>query len=212
MPVSPVDRPGLEEMRARILEVAWELFRQLGARTTIADIAEKLGMSSANVYRFYSSKQAVCEAIASNQLGALTASAREIAARSGPASERIRAAMMMMFECMADEMLNQSRVHEIVDIAISENWPAIEQFKQDCCAIVAELIAEGQARGEFGPGDPINLAAQTLCACAGVHPPPLIAQHRTSPTAVPPEAVVDFALRALRYGARSVGGAGDRSP
>ena len=85
VPVSPVDRPGLEEMRARILEVAWELFRQLGARTTIADIAEKLGMSSANVYRFYSSKQAVCEAIASNQLGALTASAREIAARSGPA-------------------------------------------------------------------------------------------------------------------------------
>ena len=72
MPADPADRPGPEEMRARILEVAWDLFRQLGARTTIADIAEKLGMSSANVYRFYPSKQAVCEAIASNQLGALT--------------------------------------------------------------------------------------------------------------------------------------------
>ena len=109
-------------------------------------------------------------------------------------------------------MLNQSRVHEIVDVAISENWPAIEQFKQDCGVIVAELIAEGQARGEFGPGEPVSLAAQTLCACAGVHHPTLIAQHRNSPTAVPPEAVVDFALRALSYGARSAERTGDRSP
>ena len=199
MPPYSTDRPSPEEMRARILEVAWELFRQLGARTTIADIAEKLGMSSANVYRFYPSKQAVCEAIASNQVGALTAKAREIAARSGRPSERIRATMLMMFECMRDQMLNQSRVHEIVDVAISENWPAIEQFKQDCGVIVAELIAEGQARGEFGPGEPVSLAAQTLCACAAVHHPTLIAQQRNSPTAVPPEAVVEFALRALTH-------------
>jgi AcrR family transcriptional regulator len=199
-------------MRARILEAAWDLFRQLGARTTIADIAEKLGMSSANVYRFYPSKQAVCEAIASNQLGALTRYAREIAARPGSASERIRATMLMMFECMSEQMLNESRVHEIVDVAISENWAAIEQFKLETGAIVAELIAEGQARGEFGPGEPQSLAAQTLCACACVHHPTLIAQQRRSPTAVPPEAAVEFALRALSYGARSQGHPGDRSP
>jgi AcrR family transcriptional regulator len=188
-------------MRARILDAAWELFRQLGARTTIADIAEKLGMSSANVYRFYPSKQAVCDAIATNQLGALTARAREIAARPGPASEALRAVMLMLFECMCDQMLNQSRVHEIVDIAISENWSAIEIFKRDLGVIVAGLIVKGQANGEFGSGGPENLAAQTLCACAGVHHPALIAQSRNSPTAVPPEDVVDFALRALRYGA-----------
>jgi AcrR family transcriptional regulator len=199
-------------MRARILEVAWELFRQLGARTTIADIAEKLGMSSANVYRFYPSKQAVCEAIASNQLGALTAKAREIAARPVPASERIRVTMMMLFECMSEQMLNESRVHEIVDVAIAENWAAIEKFKLDTGAIVAELVAEGQARGEFGPGEPQGLAALTLSACACVHHPTLIAQHRNSPTSVPPEAAVDFALRALSFGARSPGRIGDRSP
>jgi AcrR family transcriptional regulator len=199
VPLASPDRPNAEEMRARILEVAWDIFRQLGARTTIADIAEKLGMSSANVYRFYPSKQAVCEAIASNQLGALTHKAREIAAGRGVASDKIRAIMMMMYECMADQMLNQSRVHEIVDVAIAENWPAIETFKLDCCAIVAELIGEGQARREFGPGVPHDLAALTLSSCACVHHPTMIAQHRSSPSAVPPEAVVDFALRALRY-------------
>jgi AcrR family transcriptional regulator len=211
VPANPADRPGPEEMRARILEAAWDLFRQLGARTTIADIAEKLGMSSANVYRFYPSKQAVCEAIASNQLSALTAKTREIASGSGLASEKFRRGMLMMYECMCDQMLNQSRVHEIVDVAIHENWSAIETFKHDLSAIVAELIAEGQSRGEFGPGEPLSLAAQALCACAGVHHPTLIAQFRNSPTAVPPADVVDFALRALSYGARSVSRGGDRS-
>ena len=38
-----VERQTPEETRGRILYVAWDLFRQLGARTTVADIAAKLG-------------------------------------------------------------------------------------------------------------------------------------------------------------------------
>ncbi len=72
LPPIVTERRSSEETSARILEVAWDLFRELGARTTIADVAERLGMSSANVYRFYASKQALCEAVCSHQLGAMT--------------------------------------------------------------------------------------------------------------------------------------------
>ncbi|MFZ0209549.1 MAG: helix-turn-helix domain-containing protein, partial [Roseiarcus sp.] len=68
-----VERRSPEETRARILEVAWDLIRELGARATIADVADRLGMSSANVYRFYPSKQALSEAVAISQLGAIIA-------------------------------------------------------------------------------------------------------------------------------------------
>ena len=54
-----VERRTPEETRTCIMQVAWDLFRQLGARTTIADVADKSGMSSANVYRFFPSKQAL---------------------------------------------------------------------------------------------------------------------------------------------------------
>ena len=194
-----IERRSPDETRARILEVAWELFRQLGARTTIADVADRLGMSSANVYRFYPSKQALCEAVASSQLAAMTAAAREIASGPGSAAERFNAVQLMMYHCMRDQMVNQSRVHEIVDIAMTECWPAIDAFKHDCAAIIAELVVEGQARGEFGPGDPLLLATQALCACACIHHPQLIAQHGDSPVSLPPEAVVEFALRALTH-------------
>ena len=194
-----VERRSPDETRACILQVAWDLIRQLGARATIVDVAERLGMSSANVYRFYPSKQALSEAVASSQLSAIIAEGRRLAAGPGSASERFGAVLLMMYRCMRDQMVNQSRVHEVVDIAMNERWPAIEVFKQDCCAIVAKLVAEGQARGEFGPGDPRYLAAQTLSACACIHHPQLIAHNADSPTALPPEAVVEFALRALTH-------------
>ena len=48
------------EERARILEVAEEHFRRVGYRkTSVTDIAAELGMSAANVYRFFPSKDAI---------------------------------------------------------------------------------------------------------------------------------------------------------
>ena len=44
-------------MRSRIEETAERLFRNMGyQKTAVADIARELGMSPANVYRFYPSK------------------------------------------------------------------------------------------------------------------------------------------------------------
>jgi len=53
-----------ESMRARILEVAEEHFRPMGHhKTSVADIASELGMSRANVYRFFPSRDAIKESI-----------------------------------------------------------------------------------------------------------------------------------------------------
>ncbi|WP_245455038.1 helix-turn-helix domain-containing protein [Mesorhizobium sp. M9A.F.Ca.ET.002.03.1.2] len=53
-------RTDLDEVRARILEVAEEHFRRIGYhKTSMADIAPALGMSRANVYRFFPSRDAI---------------------------------------------------------------------------------------------------------------------------------------------------------
>ena len=53
-----------DETRARILEVAEEHYRRIGYhKTSVADIASELGMSPANVYRFFPSKGAINESI-----------------------------------------------------------------------------------------------------------------------------------------------------
>jgi AcrR family transcriptional regulator len=186
-----------EETRDEILSVAWDLFRELGVRTTVADIAARLGMSSANVYRFFPSKQALSEAICANQLAALIEAVRAAGAAPGDASGRLSAMLLTLHRQMRDQMLHQSRVHEIVDVALKEKWPAIDAFHESLAALVAALVAEGQAGGEFGPGDPGLLGMQTLLACAAIYHPTLIAQCPEDEMGVRTEEIVAFALRAL---------------
>lgn len=184
-----------EETRQCILVAAWDLFRQVGFRkTTVADIAGMLGMSSANIYRFFPSKDALTEAICRNQLDVLVEAARGAAATPGAPSERVRAVLMTLYRELRDKMTNHKRVHEVVAVALEENWPAIDEFIEACKAIVAALVAEGQASGEFGPGDPAMLGELAMAASAAIHHPTLIAHCSGDMEA---EAVAAFVLRAL---------------
>ena len=184
-----------EETRQCILVAAWDLFRQIGFRkTTVADIAGTLGMSSANIYRFFPSKDALTEAICRDQLDLLVGTARKMAAGPGAPGERIRAVLMALYRDLRDQMTNHKRVHEVVAVALEENWPAIDEFLDACKRTVAGLVAQGQASGEFGPGDPAMLGEMTMAACAAIHHPTLIAQCSGD---VEAEALVGFALRAL---------------
>ena len=188
-----------EETRQCILVAAWDLFRQIGFRkTTIADIAGALGMSSANIYRFFASKDALTEAICRNMLGALLETVRAAAASPGAAAERIGAVMMILHRNHRDQMTHQKRVHEVVAVAMEENWGAIEEFLNACEALVGDLVAEGQAAGEFGPGDPAILGKRTMEACAGALHPILIAKCSADENIdANAQGVVAFALRAL---------------
>jgi AcrR family transcriptional regulator len=186
-----------DDVRKEILANAWELFRQLGARATIADVASRLGMSSANVYRFFASKQALTDAVCANQLAALIETVRTAAERPGAARDRIKAALLALHFGMREQMLHESRVQEIVDAALSEHWPAIGAFHVRCVDMVAALVAEGQSNGEFTAGDPRAIAIQILLACTAIHHPTLIAYCEKLDPPVSPDRVADFALRAL---------------
>ena len=192
-----VDRRTTEETRSCILFTAWELFRQLGTRTTVADIAQKLGMSSANVYRFYPSKQALSEAVCETLLAEVLKAARSELDAPGPASKRIAAMMMRLHHIMRDQMTDHARAHEIVQVAMDQTWPPIVDYIHKCADMLAGAIAEGQKAGEFGPGDPKELGWQTLQACLAIHDPALIVQCPVIRPEARPEQAVEFALRAL---------------
>jgi AcrR family transcriptional regulator len=187
-----------EETRQCILVAAWDLFRQIGFRkTTIADIAAALSMSSANIYRFFASKDALTEAICRSLLGGLLETVRAAAAAPGLAAERIAAVLMILHRNHRDQMTHEKRVHEVVAVAMEENWGAIEEFLHNCDILIGELVAEGQTAGEFGPGDPVLLGKRTMDACAGVLHPTLIAECSGDDVDADAQEVVAFALRAL---------------
>jgi AcrR family transcriptional regulator len=196
-------RPTADETRERILVAAEELFRRIGYyKTTVADIAEALGMSSANIYRFFPSKNAINEALCGKLLSVLLEEATAAAVAPGSPTERVFNLLMALHRHHRDHMTNHERVHEMVLVAMEENWGSIEAFIETCKGLVGKLIAEGQASGEFGPGDPAALGELAFSACVAIVHPMLIAkcasEGRTSEEIdVMAQGIVGFALRAL---------------
>jgi AcrR family transcriptional regulator len=189
-----------EEIRARILEVAEEHFRRIGyAKTAMADIAHALGMSAANVYRFFPSKGAINEAIAHRLLEAQHEMLRAIIAdRSLTASQRLAAMAMGIHRYNRDQFTAERRMFDMVEVAMTENWPVIHNHLQTVVGYIAQVIAEGIANGEFPPQD-VAEAARSFkqCHVAVLHPT-MIAQ------CIDPEdqeaatrRLTAFALRAL---------------
>src|SRR5262245_22736772 len=79
-----------DDTRARIIDTADLLFRRLGyGKTAVADIAAELGMSPANVYRFFPSKIAIVEAICQRCLSEAEERVWSAARSRGTASERL---------------------------------------------------------------------------------------------------------------------------
>src|SRR5262249_8326657 len=103
-----------DDTRARIMDTAEALFRRLGfANTAVAAIAAKLKMSPANVYRFFSSKNAIVEAICQRCLGEVEDRAWAVARSPGSAAERIERLVLEIVAFHKENNLTDQRVNDI---------------------------------------------------------------------------------------------------
>src|SRR6266536_36990 len=127
-PMNPQVKLRPDDTRARIMETADALFRRLGfAKTAVADIAAELGMSPANVYRFFPSKNAIVEAICRRGLSQPDESAWAVARSRGPAAARLERLVLEILNYHRDNLLTDKRVNDIVLVAIEDSWDAIEK-------------------------------------------------------------------------------------
>jgi AcrR family transcriptional regulator len=185
------------DTRERILVVAERLFRQIGyQKTTVADIAKELRMSPANVYRFFDSKKAIHEGVCRGLMGEVEAEAQRIAAMPGPAVVRLREMMKTINRMNTERYVGDSKLHEMVEIAMEEDWDVCVAHIECVTGIIGEVIAQGAASGEFEAPD-VPLAA--LCTCTGMirfFHPQMIAQAINKPTASIDQ-MIDFLFRAL---------------
>lgn len=161
-----------------ILDVAERLFREIGyAKTTMADIAQELRLSSASIYRFFPSKAAINDAICRRMLAELHLAMRGIAAGPGDVADRIKALILGTYRLHRDMLTDARRVHEMVEAAMAESWDAVEEHKRVCSDIYAGLVQQGIDQGEFPAVDPDAVAEALTCATAALCHPTMIAQH-----------------------------------
>jgi AcrR family transcriptional regulator len=191
------------DTRERILVVAERLFRQIGyQKTTVADIAKELRMSPANVYRFFDSKKAIHEGVARTLMGGVEEAAQAIASRHGPAATRLRELMTSVHRMNAERYVDDSKLHEMVEIAMEESWEVCVAHMERITETIGSVIAEGAASGEFEVAD-VRLTA--MCACTAMmrfFHPQMIAQCANKPGPSIDE-MIDFVLAGLAPRAKS---------
>lgn len=167
-----------DETRERIARTAEELFRRMGfAKTAVADIAAELGMSPANVYRFFPSKTAIVSTICSRCLCESEAEVAAAVKGEGSPQERILAAHLAIMRYHKEKFLEERRLHDMVLVAIENNWDAIEAHKKRLAGIIAGVLAEGIAAGVFVPHDPRTVSQFIQSACLRFCHPVLVAQN-----------------------------------
>lgn len=176
-PYSTRTKETADETRERISRVAEELFRRMGyAKTAVADIATELGMSPANVYRFFPSKNAIVEAICSRCLVEMETQIRAVSAKPVPARERLFDLFEAILAYHRDNFLSERRVHDLVLVAIEANWEAIAAHKVRIAGAIQMLLEEGVEEGAFVPHDTAAASQIMLSAMVRFCHPVLIAE------------------------------------
>ena len=142
--------PALHERRIQILESANAHFRNYGyKKTSVADLAKAIGVSSAYVYRFFESKQAIGEAICGMALGKIINAMHEVANSDMSASNRLRNLYTTLLDMGLEIFFNERKLHEITIAAVEGRWCATTKYHETKYEVITKLLQDGRASGEF---------------------------------------------------------------
>lgn len=142
--------PAEHDRRAQIIEAADTYFRHYGYnKTTVADLAKAIGLSTAYIYKFFDSKQAVGEAICGKCLGIILDELTKIAHTKRPADERLAEMYISIARESERRFFHDRRLHDIINIARASQWQIAKDHQAAVLELILHVVAEGRAAGEF---------------------------------------------------------------
>lgn len=185
-----------ENVKARILEGAAALFIERGIeKVTTRDLAEHLGISRSHVYHYFSDWQTLCIASMAHYMqGELDAFMAELAGRTPHEKLRLLIANYLPDEPDAVWQLYSSlwqlAVHNAAYAELAES------VTEKWVALVAGMIEEGVAKGDFRPVD-IPRTTRQLGAMLNGYAELLIIRPSPEKCRVAADDITDFIQRIL---------------
>lgn len=185
------------DTQLRIVTTAERLFREIGyQKTTVADIARVLRMSPANIYRFFDSKRAIYEAVASRLMGEVETAATAIAFEPQEPVGRLRRLLTTIHHMNAERYTGDEKIHQMVAMAMEEDWQVCTAHVERITGIIAKVIDDGVRDGVFAAADVSVAAMATSSAMLRFFHPQMIAQCACKPGPTL-EQMIDFVIAAL---------------
>lgn len=157
-----------EEIRAQILEAAEARFRTYGyGKTTMAEIAADIEMSTANLYRYYENKLAIGAAMAERCFCEREEFLTEIVNRAElKESERLKVFVLEMLNLMHGQFSNEPKVAELVEVIVTKRPDMIQEKMESDKKLIATILQKGNQNGEFAVDDVEETSGYVLAAIA----------------------------------------------
>jgi AcrR family transcriptional regulator len=171
--------PAEHARREQIIEAANEHFRHYGyAKTTVADLAKVIGLSTAYIYKFFDSKRAIGEAVCALCLMAIDADLRVIVEEDASASDKLRRYFKELSRSGVELFFHERKLHDIVVAAMEERWQSVDDHKRVMVELLQRIVRDGREAGEFERKTPLDETCQAiLLALEPVCHPLLLEQH-----------------------------------
>ncbi len=139
---------------ARILDVTASHVRQFGLRrTTVVSIAEAAGMSHANVYRYFPSKDALIDAVTDDWLKPVEAGLREIGDAPDPAYDKLERTLAAIHRAYRNKFEADANIFRLLAEAASADRPIARRHRNRIRVELHRIVDEGMASGVFATGD-----------------------------------------------------------
>jgi len=162
------------ENATRILRETERLLRIYGHRKiTVADAADACGFSAANVYRYFSSRRAILDALASHYLREAESAALACAIRnSRSARDRLSGFLAGLSKALMIFADREPRVSQLLADATAEQWPCYTHYDARLVRHITKILSAASASGEFRVEGEAEQEAQRVkaAACALVEP------------------------------------------
>lgn len=155
--------PADHKRRQQILQAADEHFRHYGyKKTTLADIAKSIHLSTPYIYKFFESKQAIGEAMCWHCLGAALSEIDESIQQAKSPVEKLRRVFLGL-EAITWRLLSEQRkIHEMVSVSFEENWESIGRFREGIYQTIRKIILQGRESGDFERKTPLEETARAI--------------------------------------------------
>ena len=158
--------------RERILDAAEDVLRRFGpGKATVIDVARVLGVSHGSVYRHFSSKAALRDAVLERWLGRVSTPLAVIVEEKGPAAQRLRRWLDALIAVKQQKVQGDPELFATY-VALAAGAREVIAAHVDLLAgQLSRIIADGVAQGEFTVADPTEAARAVIDATGRFHNP-----------------------------------------
>jgi AcrR family transcriptional regulator len=136
----------------RILDIAREQIKRFGAkRLTVVSVAEEAGMTHANIYRYFTSKLALCDALTGQWLREVEARQSMVVDSPDPADDKLERLLLDLMRQHRSRIDEEPELYSLLMDAYAKNRTVIRQHRTRIGQLIEQILENGMATQTFQP-------------------------------------------------------------